>query len=59
MNKEDLIKFEDEIANLFLEKKIRSPVHLAGEGYENTLISIFKCIKFFFCDGFYSFAKVI
>ena len=41
---EDLIKFEEEIKELFLQGKIRSPVHLAV-GAEKELIKIFKRIK--------------
>lgn len=44
MNKEDLIEFEEEIKQLFLDKKIRSPVHLAV-GSEEPLIEIFKEVK--------------
>lgn len=44
MNKETLINFEEEIKGLFLDKKIRSPVHLVG-GNEDWLIEIFKQIK--------------
>ena len=44
MNKEDLIEFEEEIKQLFLDKKIGSPVHLAV-GSEEPLIKIFKKIK--------------
>lgn len=44
MNKEDLIEFEEEIKELFLDKKIRSPVHLSV-GSEGALIGIFKKIK--------------
>jgi len=44
MNKEDLIRFEDEIKELYLNAKIRSPVHLSG-GNEEQLIEIFKNVK--------------
>jgi len=44
MNKEDLIEFEEEIKQLFLDKKIKSPVHLSV-GSEEPLIEIFKKIK--------------
>lgn len=44
MNEEDLIEFEEEIKELFLDKKIRSPVHLAV-GSEKPLIEIFKKVK--------------
>ena len=37
----DLIAFEDEIAELFAEKRIHAPVHLAG-GNEEQLIRIFE-----------------
>lgn len=38
---DDLIAFEDEIAALFADKKVRAPVHLAG-GNEKPLIEIFE-----------------
>ncbi|MBA7609658.1 hypothetical protein ES703_16849 [subsurface metagenome] len=44
MNKQDLIKFEEEIKDLFLDAKIKAPVHLS-RGNEDTLIRIFKKIK--------------
>jgi len=44
MNKQDLMQFEEEIKGLFLEAKIRSPVHLS-RGNEEPLIEIFKEIK--------------
>ena len=44
MKKEDLIKFENEIAELFNSGKIRSPIHLY-HGNEEPLIKIFKKIK--------------
>lgn len=44
MNKKDLIKFEDEIVDLFNNGKIKSPVHLSG-GNEEDLIEIFKQVK--------------
>lgn len=44
MTKKDLIQFEEEIKQLFLNKKIRSPVHLAV-GSEKLLIKIFKNVK--------------
>ena len=43
-NKEDLIEFEEEMKQLFLDKKIRSPVHLSV-GSEEPLIEIFKEVK--------------
>lgn len=42
--KEDLIKFEEEIAQIFEAGKIRAPVHLS-DGNEDVLIDIFKRIK--------------
>ncbi len=44
MIKEDLITFEQEIADLFEQGKIRAPVHLSG-GNEDELIRIFEQIK--------------
>jgi pyruvate dehydrogenase E1 component alpha subunit len=44
ITKRNLIKFENKIAELFRQKKIRVPVHLGG-GNENELIEIFKKIK--------------
>lgn len=44
MNREDLIEFEEEIKELFLDKRIRAPVHLAV-GSEGPLTDIFKKIK--------------
>tara|TARA_B100000029_G_C17576716_1_gene958372 strand:+ start:190 stop:789 length:600 start_codon:yes stop_codon:yes gene_type:complete len=44
MNKENLIKFETEIAKLFNQSKIRSPVHLY-HGNEEQIIKVFKKIK--------------
>jgi len=44
MNKQDLINFEEEIKRLFLEGKIRSPIHLS-RGNEDELIDIFKETK--------------
>ena len=41
MNKEDLIKFEEEIAELFNTGKIRAPVHLY-HGNEDQIIDIFN-----------------
>ena len=43
ISKEELIQFEKEISELFLDKQIRVPVHLSG-GNESQLISIFKNI---------------
>lgn len=42
--KESLIKFEEEIADIFTAGKIRAPVHLS-DGNEDALIDIFKNIK--------------
>ena len=44
MNKEELIQFEDEIKELYLNAKIRSPVHFCG-GNEEQLIEIFKKVN--------------
>ena len=44
MNKKKLIKFEEEIAALFNEGKIRAPVHLY-HGNEDKIIDVFKKIK--------------
>jgi len=44
MDREDLIEFEEEIKELFLNKKIGAPVHLAV-GSEDPLVDIFKKIK--------------
>ena len=44
MDKETLIKFEEEIKELFLERQISSPVHLS-RGNEDQLIDIFKQVK--------------
>tara|TARA_B100000768_G_scaffold161659_1_gene161897 strand:+ start:66 stop:665 length:600 start_codon:yes stop_codon:yes gene_type:complete len=44
MNKKKLIEFEDDIANLFNQGKIRSPIHLYS-GNEKFLINLFKKIK--------------
>ena len=41
MKKNDLIKFEEEIAELFNNKKIRAPIHLYS-GNEDFLINFFK-----------------
>jgi len=42
--KEDLMRFEDEIAELFTSGKIFAPVHLS-DGNEDALIDIFKNVK--------------
>ena len=44
MNKQKLIKFESEIAQLFNTGKIKAPIHLY-HGNENKIINIFKKIK--------------
>ena len=44
MDKETLIKFEEEIKELFINKQIKSPVHLS-RGNEDQLIDIFKQVK--------------
>jgi|TARA_B110000971_G_scaffold44063_1_gene43809 TPP-dependent pyruvate/acetoin dehydrogenase alpha subunit len=44
MNEKKLIEFEDDIANLFNQGKIRSPIHLYS-GNEKFLINLFKKIK--------------
>ena len=44
MQKEELIKFEDEIAEIFNSGKIKAPVHLY-HGNEEQIINIFKNIK--------------
>lgn len=44
ISKEELIAFEQEIANLFNDKKIRSVIHLYSGG-EDELIEIFKDVR--------------
>ncbi len=44
MNKEELIRFEEEIKQLFLDRRIKSPVHLSV-GSENSLIEIFRKVR--------------
>ena len=44
MNKQDLIDFEENIADQFNKSKIKAPVHLYS-GNEEEMISIFKDIK--------------
>ncbi len=44
MKKQELIQFEKETKVLFLDAKIRAPVHLSG-GNEEPLIEIFKQIR--------------
>jgi TPP-dependent pyruvate/acetoin dehydrogenase alpha subunit len=41
MNKEELIEFEQQIANLFNAKQIKSPIHLY-HGNEDFIIEVFK-----------------
>ena len=45
MNKEKLIKFEEEIAEYFYSGKIKAPIHLY-HGNENKIINVFKPISF-------------
>jgi pyruvate dehydrogenase E1 component alpha subunit len=42
--KQELIEFEEEIKDIYLDSKIRAPVHLCG-GNEEALIKIFKNIN--------------
>ena len=44
MNKENLIEFENEIASIFNEGKIRAPIHLYS-GNEDFLINFFKKVN--------------
>lgn len=44
INEEDLIQFEEEIANLFLGTRIRAAVHLS-RGNEEPLLEIFREVK--------------
>jgi TPP-dependent pyruvate/acetoin dehydrogenase alpha subunit len=44
MKEKDLIKFEDDIANLFNQSKIKAPIHLYS-GNEKFLIKFFKKIR--------------
>ncbi len=44
LKKEDLIKFEDEIAECFNNKQIKAPIHLYSHN-EERMIGIFKKIK--------------
>jgi len=44
MNKKQLIEFEEDIKQRFLQKEIRAPIHLS-RGNENSLVRIFKKIK--------------
>lgn len=51
IDKKELIEFEEEIARLYEQAKIRTPIHLSG-GNENKLIKIFKDYKE--CDWIFS-----
>lgn len=44
VNKEDLISFEEDVANSFNDGQIRAPIHLYN-GNEDQIIEIFKNIK--------------
>jgi len=44
MNKQDLIQFEEEVKDLFLQRRIRVPIHLSSNN-EDQLIEIFKEVK--------------
>lgn len=44
ITKEELMQFEKDVKQMFLDGKLRSPVHLSG-GNEEPLIEIFKDIK--------------
>src|SRR6266550_1134239 len=44
LTRAELVAFEDRVAELFAQGKIRSPVHLSG-GNEEQLLDIFKYIK--------------
>ena len=44
LTKEDLITFEKEVESLYIDKKIRSPVHASG-GNEDDLIALFKKVN--------------
>jgi len=44
MKKEELIQFEEEIKQLFLDRKIKAPVHLSV-GSEKYLVEIFKKVR--------------
>lgn len=44
MTKDELIAFEDEIKELFLQKQIRAPIHVS-RGNEEPLIEIFKSVN--------------
>jgi len=44
LTKQDLINFEEDIAECFNRKEIRAPIHL-GFGYEDAIIKVFQNIK--------------
>jgi len=44
MNKQQLINFEKEVVNRYMNREIKSPVHLSG-GNEKQLIEIFKEVE--------------
>ena len=44
MTKKELIAFEEQISNIYVEGKIHAPIHLS-DGNEDQLIEIFKKIK--------------
>ena len=44
ITKEELIKFEVDVKQMFLDGKLRSPVHLSG-GNEDELIALFKNVS--------------
>lgn len=44
MQKEELIQFEKDIKQMYLDGKLRSPLHLSG-GNEDEVLAIFKNIK--------------
>jgi len=44
INEQELIKFEADIKQLYLDGELRSPIHLSG-GNETNLVTIFKDIK--------------
>ncbi len=44
MTKEELITFEEEIADIYCEGKIKAPIHLS-DGNEEELINVFKNVK--------------
>lgn len=44
MTKEELIKFEDEVAERYCNKEIKAPIHLS-DGNEDQIIEIFKLVN--------------